>query len=102
MKKKLISAILCAALAVSMLAGCGSSDKSSGEQSTNAPAAASEGAKTIAIVPKSAGNPYNEKEVEGFKEVVESAGDTCIVQYPDAATADAQITVITFYGIVTV
>lgn len=93
MKKKLISVILCAALAVTMLAGCGGSKDSSGEQSTNAPAAA-DGAYTVAIVPKSAGNPYNEKEVEGFKEVIEAAGHTCIVQYPDAATADAQITVI--------
>ncbi len=90
MKKKILSLFLCASLAATMLAGCGGS--SSSEGSTGASGEAS--GNTIAIVPKSAGNPYNEKEVDGFKEIVEAEGYNCIVQYPDAATADAQITVI--------
>ncbi|MEE0954642.1 MAG: rhamnose ABC transporter substrate-binding protein [Eubacterium sp.] len=49
---------------------------------------------TIAIVTKSAGNPYNEREASGFQEVVEALGGTCVVQNPEAATADAQISVI--------
>ncbi len=49
---------------------------------------------TYAIVTKSAGNPYNEKEAAGFQEVIEAEGGTCIVQHPEAATADAQIQVI--------
>lgn len=48
----------------------------------------------IAIVPKAAGNPFNEREAQGFKNAVEGAGFTCTVQYPEAATAEAQITVI--------
>lgn len=93
MKKRLISVVCCLVLTMGLLAGCGGSSDS-GSESTAASGGAAEGAKTIAIVPKSAGNPYNEKEVEGFKEVIEASGNTCIVQYPDAATADAQITVI--------
>ncbi|MCR5626215.1 MAG: rhamnose ABC transporter substrate-binding protein [Lachnospiraceae bacterium] len=50
--------------------------------------------KTFAIVTKSAGNPYNEKEAEGFQKAIEAEGGTCIVQHPEAATADAQIAVI--------
>jgi len=50
--------------------------------------------KTYAIVVKSAGNPYNEKMEEGFKEVIEANGGTCIAKEPDSATADAQVSVI--------
>jgi len=49
---------------------------------------------TLAIVTKAAGNPYNEKEAEGFTEVVEGEGGTVVVQHPESATADAQIAVI--------
>ena len=52
------------------------------------------GKKTYAIVTKSAGNPYNEKEAEGFQEVIEAEGGECIVKHPEAATADAQVSVI--------
>ena len=50
--------------------------------------------KKVAIITKSAGNPYNEKEAEGFVEVVEAEGGEAIVQHPESATADAQIAVI--------
>lgn len=50
--------------------------------------------KTYAIVTKSAGNPYNEKEASGFQEEIEKAGGTAVVVHPDAATADAQISVV--------
>lgn len=86
MKKKLLSVLVCAAMAATMLAGCGSS---------SAPAAkGGSGSGTYALVPKSAGNPFNEKEAEGFKKAVEAAGGTAVIQYPETATADAQITVI--------
>ena len=48
----------------------------------------------MAILVKSAGNPYNEKESAGFQEVIEAAGATCIVKAPESATAEAQITMI--------
>ena len=50
--------------------------------------------KKIAIITKSAGNPYNEKEAQGFQEVVEAEGGEAIVQHPETITADAQIAVI--------
>jgi len=50
--------------------------------------------KKVAIITKSAGNPYNEKEAEGFVEVVEAEGGEAVVQHPESATADAQIAVI--------
>lgn len=113
MKKKLLCAILSAAMAATLLAGCGNS----GKEETSAPA--SEGAEsqesapaadnaeaapetdgeaagggTYALVTKSAGNPFNEKEAEGFQKAVEAIGGTAIIQHPESATADAQITVI--------
>lgn len=100
MKKRLLSMMLCLAMTAGLLAGCGAKE----EAATTAPAATEEAAaeettgdaegKTYAIITKSAGNPYNEKEAEGFQEVIEAAGATCIVKHPEAATADAQVSVI--------
>lgn len=107
MKKKVVSILLCAAMTAGILAGCGGSDDKSAEASGDAEAAteakadsdegsseAGAGGKTYAIVTKSAGNPYNEKEAEGFQEIIEAEGGTCIVKHPEAATADAQVSVI--------
>lgn len=122
MKRKVVSAVLCAAMAAGMLAGCGSSSTSSSSASSSSSAASSSSASsssseavtstsgttsssvstgsynasghTYAIVTKSSGNPYNEREASGFQEVIEAAGGTCIVQNPEQATADAQISVI--------
>lgn len=79
MNKKIVSAILCAAMVVAPAA--------------TAFAGTADG-KKIAIITKSAGNPYNEKEAEGFQEVVEAEGGEAIVKHPEAATADAQVSVI--------
>ncbi|MDO4285207.1 MAG: rhamnose ABC transporter substrate-binding protein [Eubacteriales bacterium] len=67
-----------------------------GEEAASDAVAASGDAtgKTFAIVVKSAGNPYNEKEIEGFQAVIEAAGGTCVVKEPEAATADAQVSAI--------
>ena len=80
MNKKVISALLCGAMVL-------------GTVSPVFAAGAAEG-KTFAIVTKAAGNPYNEKEAQGFKEVIEAEGGTAIVKHPETATADAQISVI--------
>ena len=106
MKKKLLSALLCAAMVGSMFVGCGSSESAD----TTADADTTEEVETVeeaadvadtvtaggtyALVPKSAGNPFNEKEADGFVAAVEAAGGTAVVQYPESATAEAQITVI--------
>jgi rhamnose transport system substrate-binding protein len=77
-----------------MLVGCGGK-KSDDAASGGDDAASSDGGKKVyAIVTKSAGNPYNEKEAQGFKETIEAEGGEAIVKHPEAATADAQITVI--------
>ena len=79
MNKKMVSALLCA----TMVLGC----------ATTAFAGSADG-KKVAIVTKAAGNPFNEKVAEGFQEVVEAEGGEAVVQHPESATADAQITVI--------
>ena len=117
MKKKILSVLLCVAMVSTFVTGCGSkaeetattaaATESVAAEATTAAAteaatdvaAATTGAadmtgKTIAILVKSAGNPYNEKEASGFQEVVEAAGATCVVKAPEAATAEAQITMI--------
>jgi rhamnose transport system substrate-binding protein len=80
--KKILSIALLLALMVSLLAGC-----SSGAATTAAPAATtaapaagettaapapSGDAGTYALIVKNTGNPYNEKEAEGFVKAVES------------------------------
>ncbi|MBO4327167.1 MAG: substrate-binding domain-containing protein [Clostridia bacterium] len=52
---------------------------------------------SYALVTKSAGNPYNEKEAEGFEKVMKAMGvpaGNYIIKHPEAATVDAQINVI--------
>lgn len=84
MKKKVISVVLCAAMTAGLSVGT----------ATVAFAEGTAEGKTFAIITKSAGNPYNEKEAEGFQEVIEAEGGTVIVKHPETATADAQISVI--------
>lgn len=96
MKRKVLSALLCVAMVATMAMGCGGGS-GSGDDSSDAKATSGEadsGKKTYAIVTKAAGNPYNEKEAGGFQDVIEAEGGECIVKHPEAATADAQVSVI--------
>lgn len=52
------------------------------------------GSGTYAIVAKSAGNPFNEKQIEGFKQAIEEQGYQVIEKTPDQATAEQQISII--------
>ena len=107
MQKKLISALLSVAMVATLLVGCSAKVETTSETTTTtteAPAAeekaeeaapaAEAGKGTYALITKSAGNPYNEKEAEGFQKAVEAMGGTAIIQHPESATADAQISVI--------
>lgn len=123
MKKKVLSALLCIAMVSTLVSGCGSKeaaapaadtaqDAAQTESKEEAPAAdtAKEetagteeapaagdvdmSGKTLAILVKSAGNPYNERESAGFQEIVDAIGAKCVVKAPEAATAEAQITMI--------
>lgn len=88
MKRKVISILLCAAMVLSMATACGK--KSEGK----ADSAKKDGKAVHAIVTKAAGNPYNEKEADGFKKVIEAAGQKAVIKEPEAATADAQVSLI--------
>ena len=56
--------------------------------------AAGGASQTYAIITKSAGNPYNEREASGFEEAIKAAGYTAIIKHPAEITAEAQITLI--------
>ena len=47
-----------------------------------------------AIVFKNTGNPYGEKEMEGFENAVKEAGQEAILRAPDQPTAEGQIQII--------
>lgn len=49
---------------------------------------------SYAIVMKSRNNWYNELAGEGYRKVIEQAGESCITLYPDNATAQEQIRLI--------
>ncbi|MCD8022745.1 MAG: substrate-binding domain-containing protein [Lachnospiraceae bacterium] len=79
MNKKLVSALLCGAMVLSMAA----------------PAAyAEEDGVKIALVAKLAGDAFFEVAAESFVEAAEAEGATVEVVYPEEATADAQIKVL--------
>ena len=116
MKKKVLSAILSVAMVATLLVGCGNAAEEAPAaateeaapaeeapaEETEAPAEEAEapaeeaaaGGGTYAFVSKSAGNPFNERQATGFEEAVADLGGTAIIQHPESATADAQITVI--------
>ncbi len=110
MKKKLLSLLLCTAMAMTLLVGCGSSSSSTDDSSDSA--TTEESASTtesddatetssgsyagmkIALVGKSAGNAFFEIAAGTFVSAVEAEGGTVDVVYPEEATADAQIKVL--------
>jgi len=87
--KKVVSLALVLIMAMSLFVACGSKKTETTPTKTD-----SVEGKNFAILVKSAGNPYNEKESVGFKTVIEAAGATAIVKAPESATAEAQITMI--------
>jgi len=89
MKKTLIS-MMVLGLTLSTLSGC--STKAPGTTTTT-PAASTAKAK-YAIIVKNTGNPYNEKEMEGYKKAIDEIGGETILKAPDQPTAEAQIQMI--------
>ncbi len=81
--KKIIALLLVAIMAFGLIACTGETDP-----------AGDNGKTTFAIVPKSAGNPYNEKMAEGFKDACTKLGVECKVVYPEDVSVEAQINVI--------
>lgn len=74
------------ATAVMFLAACGDGQESAGNVENSSG--------TYAIVAKSAGNPFNEKQIEGFKMAIEEQGYQVIEKTPDQPTAEQQINII--------
>lgn len=93
MKRKLVSMFVSLAMLTTVLVGCGGNNATSNSNSNGSTGSGLSG-KTLVILVKSAGNPYNEKMSAGFKEVVEKEGGTCVIKAPESATAEAQITMI--------
>jgi rhamnose transport system substrate-binding protein len=94
--KTVISLALILSMSVALFTGCGNNANNTtntGDNESKEETDVAEG-KNYAILVKSAGNPYNEKQCAGFKEVIEAAGATAIIKAPEAATAEAQITMI--------
>lgn len=86
MKKKLFTILLTAVMAATSMAGSALIASAETESDLSD--------KTFAIVIRNSGNPYAEKEAEGFRQVIEAAGATCVIKAPEKATADAQIPMI--------
>lgn len=101
MKSKTLARVLCAALAISTLfTACSSGATTSTASQGGAASAASQagsaaaGGKKYAIVVKNTGNPYNEKESQGFQDACKKLGAEAIVKAPDQPTAEAQISMV--------
>lgn len=112
--KKLIALLMALTMIFGMVA-CGSTDNAADDSASNDTATADTGDTTtedagdttedagdtaassdltFAIVPKAAGNPYNEREASGFEDACNEMGVTPVVQYPEDTSVEAQISVI--------
>lgn len=91
--KKVLATFLTVIMVLTVLAACSTSgSKPAGESGGDA--GASGGKKKFAIIFKNTGNPYGEKEMEGFKQAIEELGHEAILKAPDQPTAEAQIQMI--------
>ncbi len=88
-KRGRLCCIVLSGLLLLGLMGCGSAESVFFTNTTE-----ESGAPVYALVTKSEGNRYNELLAEGFCEVIEEAGGTCIVYDPAEATAEEQIKLI--------
>lgn len=95
--KKLFAIFLTVTMLV-VLAACGgnTSTSSNGGDSNggNSSDSGDSAKKKYAIVFKNTGNPYGEKEMEGFKNAIEELGGEAILRAPDQPTAEGQIQII--------
>jgi rhamnose transport system substrate-binding protein len=91
--KKWLASCISFVLILSMLAACSQSSSDNGGD-TGSGGSEGDGEKTHAIVFRSAGNPYGEKLMDGFKTAVEEVGGEAILRSPEQATASGQIQII--------
>ena len=91
MKKRIIALAIGIIMILSVLVSCGQQANTPDETKGGTPDASG---MVCALVTKSAGNPYNEKEAEGFEEIMKAEKVEYVIQHPESATAEAQIAVI--------
>ena len=94
--KKFLGIFLTVVLLAGVLSACGAGNDGGNAASPGAGGGAGEAGakKKFAIIYKNTGNPYGEKEMEGYKNAVEELGYEAILKAPDQPTAEAQITMI--------
>ncbi|WP_252891199.1 hypothetical protein [Thermoclostridium stercorarium] len=71
--RKIIAVIMSVLLVASMLAACSQPTRQTGGGGAK---------KKYAIIVKSTGNPFNEKQIEGFREAIEELGEEVIAKHP--------------------
>lgn len=74
--------------------GCGKEEKDNNIQAEKIDTDKDISEMTFAIVTKSEGNLYNEKEAQGFQKAIENAGAKCVVAHPKAANAKEQVRIV--------
>lgn len=89
--KKMLLTSLVLLMSLSLLAACGSN--STNKDSTSNGGSSSD-KKKHAIIFKNTGNPYGEKMMQGFEQVITELGHEAILKAPDQPTAEAQIAMI--------
>lgn len=90
--KKALSIIIATVMLMTIVAAC---SNNSGDESTGGSKGEGAGGKQkYAIIFKNTGNPYGEKQMEGYKKAIEELGYEAILKAPDQPTAEAQITMI--------
>ncbi|WP_337098406.1 rhamnose ABC transporter substrate-binding protein [Paenibacillus sp. YIM B09110] len=89
--KKVLSIIVATVMLMTLIAAC---SNNSGEGSSNGQGEGAGGKQKYAIIFKNTGNPYGEKEMDGYKKAIEELGYEAILKAPDQPTAEAQITMI--------
>jgi rhamnose transport system substrate-binding protein len=103
--RKTLLVVISLVLVLSLLLGCSSQGKQEDPVDSKTPDAEAPAAEDPkddepdkvlkhAIIVKNTGNPYNEKEAEGFKTAIQEVGGEAIVKAPDQPTAEAQIEMI--------
>lgn len=91
--KKFFTSCLSLLLAVTVMVGCSTQAPKSADNAGST-GGADGGKKRFAIIFKNTGNPYGEKQMEGFKNAIEELGGEAILKAPDQPTAEAQIQMI--------
>lgn len=96
--RKFTAIFIMLAMFTSLLTACGGNAAKPSDNSTNnssKPADSAGGAKKkFAIIFKNTGNPYGEKQMQGFKDAITELGGEAILKAPDQPTSEAQIKMI--------